>query len=120
MTTNPPTVSQAVIDEINREIAENRICIFSKGTKDAPRCGFTMQTAQFFNQLGLPFEMFDVVENPDKRQALNEMTNWPTLPKIFISGKFYGDMDIIGEMLQNGEFEQVIRQTFPEYVKAEA
>jgi len=109
--------AQAILDEVNAEISQNPICIYSKGTDTAPRCRFTIETAQFFQSLGVPFKMIDVLEQPDKRQVLSEMTEWPTLPKVFINQKFYGDTDILGPMLQNGELEQILRQTFTERVQ---
>jgi monothiol glutaredoxin len=99
-------------DEISREIAANTICIYGKGTKTAPRCGFTMETIEFFNRYGYPFEVIDVLENVPKRDALSEMTDWPTLPKVFIKGKFYGDTDILGPMAESGELTAVLKEAF--------
>ena len=73
-----------------------------------------MRTAQIFQQVGLPFEMQDVLENPEKRQYLNEVLEWPTLPKIFIDGEFQGGFDILVEMLQNGELEAELKKAFPD------
>lgn len=98
--------------EIEAEIKANPIIIYAKGTKEAPRCGFTMQTVAYFNELGHPFTMQDVLDNPEKRQALSEMTDWPTLPKVFIGGQFYGDTDILDEMKASGELQTVLAQTF--------
>lgn len=100
-------------DEIQREIAENKICIYTKGTKENPRCGFTIETAQFFDKLGVPYTMIDVLDNPPKRQLLSEIANWPTLPKTFINGEFYGDTDVLEPMLQNGELKGLLEQAFP-------
>jgi monothiol glutaredoxin len=99
-------------DEIKREIAENTILVYGKGTKDAPRCGFTAETIQFFNAFGYPFAVVDVLENMPKRQALSEHTDWQTLPKIFIDGKFYGDTDILGPMAKSGELSKVLEKAF--------
>ena len=99
-------------DEIQREIAGNPILVYGKGTKDAPRCGFTLETIQFFNHFGYPYEVVNVLENMPKRQVLAEMTDWPTLPKVFIAGKFYGDTDILGPMAQNGELQTVLAGAF--------
>src|SRR3984893_8624526 len=98
--------------QIADEIRENRILVYGKGTKSAPRCGFTLETVEFFNHFGYPFEVVDVLENMPKREVLAEMTNWPTLPKVFINGKFYGDTDILGPMAQNGELQTVLTETF--------
>jgi len=88
--------------------------IYGKGTKSAPRCGFTAETVQFFNKYGHPFEVINVLDNMPKRDALSKMTNWPTLPKVFIDGKFYGDTDILDEMELKGEVEPLLKTAFGE------
>ncbi len=105
-------MSQAIKDEIQREIAANKILVYGKGTKTMPRCGFTLETIEFFDHFGYPFEVIDVLEILPKRDVLSEMTNWPTLPKVFINGKFYGDTDILGPMVQSGELQSVLQETF--------
>jgi monothiol glutaredoxin len=99
-------------EEITREIADNTILVYGKGTKDAPRCGFTAETIQFFNGFGYPFAVIDVLENMPKRNALSELTDWQTLPKVFINGQFLGDTDILGPMAQNGELKTLLEQAF--------
>ena len=99
-------------DEIKREIADNPILVYGKGTKDAPRCGFTLETIQFFNAFGYPFEVVDVLEDMPKRQALAELTDWPTLPKVFIKGQFYGDTDILEPMARSGELGRLLEAAF--------
>ncbi len=99
-------------DEIKREIADNAILVYGKGTKDAPRCGFTLETIEFFNAFGYPFEVVDVLEDMPKRHALAELTDWPTLPKVFIKGQFYGDTDILEPMARSGELSKVLEAAF--------
>ncbi|MCH8156156.1 MAG: glutaredoxin [Nitrospinae bacterium] len=101
-------------DEIKEEIAKNKVLIYGKGTKTAPQCGFTSETIQFFEKYGYPFEVVNVLENMEKREALSKMTNWPTLPKVFIDGKFYGDTDILDEMEAKGEVEPLLKAAFGE------
>lgn len=105
-------MSEQLKSEIEREISANKILVYGKGTKTTPRCGFTLETIQFFDGFGYPFEVVDVLENVPKREVLAEMTNWPTLPKVFINGKFYGDTDILGPMAQNGELQNVLQEAF--------
>ncbi len=105
-------MSDAIRSEIDREVSSNTILVYGKGTKDAPRCGFTLETIQFFNHFGYPFEVVDVLENMPKRNVLAEMTDWPTLPKVFINGQFYGDTDILGPMAENGELQKVLDDAF--------
>ncbi|MDP9111533.1 MAG: glutaredoxin [Candidatus Eremiobacteraeota bacterium] len=105
-------MSDSIRQEIDTEIAANKILVYGKGTKSMPRCGFTLETIEFFNRFGYPFEVVDVLENVEKREVLAQMTNWPTLPKVFINGKFYGDTDILGPMDENGELTGVLKETF--------
>jgi monothiol glutaredoxin len=99
-------------DEIKREIADNTILVYGKGTKDAPRCGFTLETIQFFNAFGYPFEVVDVLENLPKREALAQLTDWATLPKVFIKGEFYGDTDVLEPMARSGELSRLLETAF--------
>jgi monothiol glutaredoxin len=105
-------MSDAIRTEIEQEVAANTILVYGKGTKDAPRCGFTLETIQFFSSFGYPFEVVDVLENMPKRTALAEMTDWPTLPKVFINGEFFGDTDVLGPMAEKGELQALLEKTF--------
>ncbi len=99
-------------DEIKRELADNTILVYGKGTKSAPLCGFTAETIEFFNAFGYPYEVVDVLENMPKRQALSEMTDWNTLPKVFIAAQFYGDTDILEPMARSGELAKLLEKAF--------
>ena len=101
-------------DQIKEEISKNKVLIYGKGTRMAPRCGFTAETVQFFDKYGYPVEVIDCLEDMEKREALSKMTNWPTLPKVFINGKFYGDTDILDEMEAKGEVEPLLKEAFGE------
>ncbi|MDQ2872695.1 MAG: glutaredoxin [Candidatus Eremiobacteraeota bacterium] len=105
-------MSDAIREQVTKEIADNKILVYGKGTKTMPRCGFTLETIEFFNRFGYPFEVVDVLENMPKREVLADMTNWPTLPKVFIGGKFYGDTDILGPMAEKGELQGVLKEAF--------
>ena len=99
-------------DEIQQEVKKHKILIYGKGTKAMPMCGFTKETMQFFDKYGYPYELIDVLQNPAKREALTKMTNWPTLPKVFINGHFYGDTDILDPMEKKGEVEPLLKEAF--------
>lgn len=98
--------------EIEQEIKTHKILIYGKGTKDFPMCGFTRETMVFFEKYGYPYEVVDVLSQPEKRQLLSEITNWPTLPKVFINGEFYGDTDILDPMEEKGEVEPLLKEAF--------
>ena len=101
---------------IDLEIKSSKILVYGQGTKTAPRCGFTLETIQFFDELGYPVEVVDVLGDDEKRRVLSDMTNWPTLPKVFIAGTFYGDTDILGPMRDSGELEKLLEDAFKEKV----
>lgn len=105
-------MADPIEEEVQKEIKENKILIYGKGTKSAPRCGFTMETVQFFDRYGYPYEVIDVLGNPEKREYLSKMTNWPTLPKVFINGTFFGDTDILEPMAKKGELEPLLKESF--------
>ncbi len=105
-------MADLIQDEIQRELQNNKILIYGKGTKSAPQCGFTMETMEFFDKFGYPYELINVLPHPEKREALNKMTNWPTLPKVFINGTFYGDTDVLGPMEQKGELQPLLKEAF--------
>ncbi len=111
-TEQPSTELDALQREINAEIDKHTILVYGKGTKTMPRCGFTLETIEFFNQFGYPFEVLDALGQDAKRARLSEMTNWPTLPKVFIDGTFYGDTDILGPMAESGELQTILEKTF--------
>ena len=105
-------MSETIAEEVENEIKENKILIYGKGTKAQPQCGFTLETVQFFTKYGYPFEVINVLGNNEKRDHLTKTTNWPTLPKVFINGKFYGDTDILDEMEKKGEVKPLLDEAF--------
>ncbi|MBI5197106.1 MAG: glutaredoxin [Nitrospirae bacterium] len=105
-------MSNPIEEEIQKEIQTHKILIYGKGTKSAPMCGFTVETIQFFLKYGYPFEVVDVLGNSAKREQLTRLTNWPTLPKVFINGQFFGDTDILDEMAKKGEIEPLLKTAF--------
>jgi monothiol glutaredoxin len=105
-------MGDSIEEEIQQEIKNHKVLIYGKGTKAMPMCGFTRETMQFFDKYGYPYEVIDVLNNPAKRDTLTRMTNWPTLPKVFINGQFYGDTDILDPMEKKGEVEPLLKQAF--------
>ncbi|MFQ5508558.1 MAG: glutaredoxin family protein [Leptospirillia bacterium] len=105
-------MSNPIEDEIRAEITENKILIYGKGTRTMPQCGFTHETVVFFEKYGHPFEVIDVLSQPEKREILSRITDWPTLPKVFIGGEFYGDTDILDKMEENGEVAPLLDKVF--------
>jgi monothiol glutaredoxin len=108
----PTRTVEDIQAQVQQLVTANKICIFSKGTKDAPRCGFTLETKEFFEKYNVPFEMVDVLDDMEMREVLTQMTNWRTLPKVFINGKFYGDTDVLVPMAESGELQDLLKEAF--------
>lgn len=98
-----------VIDEIRKEIAENKVLIYMKGTPSFPQCGFSARTIEVFEDLGYPYATVNVLADPEKREAIKTFSNWPTIPQVYINGEFIGGCDIIREMHAKGELEPLVR-----------
>ena len=105
-------MSNELLEHIQKEIAENKIVLFTKGTKEMPRCGFSARTIAVFNDLGKPFKTIDVLTTPGLRESLSTHSDWPTIPQVFIDGKFIGGCDIVTEMFQNGELRPLVEAAF--------
>lgn len=95
-------------ERIENLIKQNKIMVFMKGNKLMPQCGFSNNVVQILNVLGVPFETFDVLEDPDIRQGIKEYSSWPTIPQVYINGEFVGGSDILIELYQKGELQQVV------------
>jgi len=95
-------------DEIQKAISENPVLLFMKGTPDQPACGFSARTVAILQSLGQPFAAVNVLPDPRIRQELSALSNWPTIPQLFIDGELVGGCDIISEMYQSGELQQAL------------
>jgi len=98
-------------EQLKQDIAENRILIFAKGEKNAAMCGFSNQVMQIFHHLEVPFEVRNIFADPNIRPAICAMTDWPTIPQVFIDGSFIGGCDIVTEMYQSGELKKLLGQS---------
>ena len=107
-------MSDSFVAEREKEITENKILIYGKGTKLMPMCGFSGAVVEMFRELGRPFSMINVLENPDIRSRLKEISDWPTFPQVFVNGEFVGGCDIAREMYESGELKQLVEASFPE------
>jgi monothiol glutaredoxin len=101
-TTNP------LRDEISKAISENDVILFMKGTPNQPMCGFSARTVAIMQSLGRPFAAVDVLPDPRIRQELSAVSNWPTIPQLFVDGELVGGCDIVTEMYESGELQQLL------------
>ena len=105
-------VDDKILADIKKTIAGNTIVLFVKGTKDEPRCGFSARAIEVFKELGKPFEVVDILPDPRIRETLSAHSSWPTIPQVFIGGKFIGGSDIVMEMYQEGELQKLVDAAF--------
>ena len=99
---------EQILDEIQKIVGTHRVALFMKGTPEAPRCGFSARTVQALEALGAPFAAVDILPDPRIRQELSALSNWPTIPQLFVRGELVGGCDIVVEMYESGELAEVI------------
>jgi monothiol glutaredoxin len=102
------TPEQQISAAIQEAIADNDVLLFMKGTPEAPRCGFSARTVAALEAVGAPFAAVDILPDPRIRQELSALSNWPTIPQLFVRGELVGGCDIVSEMYETGELAQVI------------
>jgi monothiol glutaredoxin len=100
--------SNPIREAIAEAISENPTILFMKGTPDAPACGFSARTVAALQSLDAPFAAVDILPDPRIRQELSALSNWPTIPQLFVGGELVGGCDIVMEMLDSGELAEVL------------
>jgi len=100
----------SVHDQIAKDLAENDVMLFMKGTPVFPQCGFSAATVQVLSELGVKFKAVDVLKDPEIRQGIKEFSNWPTIPQLYVKGEFVGGCDIVKEMFEQGELEPYFKE----------
>ena len=103
-------MNQEIKDLINKELKDNDVCLFMKGTPDAPQCGFSMTVSNILKILEIKFKGINVLESAELRQGIKEFSEWPTIPQLYIKNEFIGGCDIIKEMYENGELKKKLQE----------
>src|SRR5437870_12496045 len=98
-----------VLNEIARELKDNKVVVYMKGTPSFPMCGFSAATVQVLREVGVPFKAIDVLAEPEKREAIKRFSNWPTIPQVYVGGKFIGGRGSRREMGVRGELAPPLR-----------
>jgi monothiol glutaredoxin len=96
-------------DAIEQAIAENRVILFMKGTPEQPACGFSRRTVAALQALDAPFAAVDILPDPRIRQELSALSDWPTIPQLFVDGELIGGCDIVTELFESGELADVLK-----------
>ena len=102
-------MAQQTNDLIKNEIENNEICLFMKGTPDAPQCGFSMAVTNILKILEVKFKGVNVLENQNLREGIKTYSDWPTIPQLYVKNEFIGGCDIIKEMYESGELGKLLK-----------
>ena len=97
-------------NKIKDFIDNNEVCLFMKGTPDAPQCGFSMAVSNILKHLNVNFKGVNVLEDPNLRQGIKDYSDWPTIPQLYINGEFVGGCDIVKEMFEKGELKKILSE----------
>ena len=100
-------MDQQTNDVIKNEIENNEVCLFMKGTPDAPQCGFSMATINILKLLEVNFKGINVLENQNLREGIKVYSDWPTIPQLYVKNEFIGGCDIVKEMFETGELAKL-------------
>ena len=103
-------MDQQTNEAIENEINNNDVCLFMKGTPDAPQCGFSMAVCNMLKILEVNFKGVNVLDNQQVREGIKEFSEWPTIPQLYIKKEFVGGCDIIKEMYESGDLKKVLEE----------
>ena len=110
-------MNDGVNNLIKNEIEQNDVCLFMKGTPEAPQCGFSMAISNMLKILEVNFKGINVLENEELRQGIKTFSDWPTIPQLYIKGEFLGGSDIVKEMYESGELQKKLSEKSINYTK---
>ena len=110
-------MNEATKNLIKNEVGQNDVCLFMKGTPDAPQCGFSMAISNMLKILEVDYKSFNVLENEELRQGIKEFSDWPTIPQLYLKGEFLGGCDIVKEMYESGELQKKLSEKSINYKK---
>ena len=102
---------------IENHIENNEVCLFMKGTPDAPQCGFSMAVTNLLKILDINFKAINVLENQSIREGIKTFSDWPTIPQLYVKKEFVGGCDIVKEMYENGELKKIFDDKNIKYKK---
>ena len=107
-------MADEVLATIDERVKKSKILLYMKGTPDSPQCGFSAHTVDILKSYGFPFDTEDVLADPQIRDGVKRYSNWPTIPQVFVDGKFIGGCDIVKEMHERGELAPLLKAAFSE------
>ena len=112
-------MSETALETIKRQISENPILLYMKGSPQAPQCGFSAKTIECMVGCGQRFAYVDILSNPEIRATLPSYAEWPTFPQLWVDGELVGGCDIVIEMFESGELEALLSETTERHTDSE-
>ena len=112
-------MSETALETIKRQISENPILLYMKGSPQAPQCGFSAKTIECMVGCGQRFAYVDILSNPEIRATLPSYAEWPTFPQLWVEGELVGGCDIVTEMFESGELEALLSETTERHTDSE-
>ncbi len=97
-------------ENIQSIINQNEICLFMKGTPEAPQCGFSMAVSNILKHLNVKFKGINVLEDQNLRQGIKDFSDWPTIPQLYVKGEFIGGCDIVKDMFEKGDLKNILQE----------
>ncbi len=105
-------MADEVLAKIDEKVKNSKVMLYMKGTPDFPQCGFSAHTVEILRSYGFPFDSEDVLADPAVRDGIKKYSNWPTIPQVYIDGKFVGGCDILHELHERGELGPMLKEAF--------
>jgi len=103
--------------KIKKELQNNEVCLFMKGTPDIPQCGFSLAVSNVLKHLGVNFKGVNVLEDDEIRQGIKDFSDWPTIPQLYIKEEFIGGCDIVKEMFESGDLQKKLHEKEIKYTQ---
>jgi monothiol glutaredoxin len=101
-------VAQDIFEKIQKQIDGNRVVLYMKGTPSLPQCGFSQVTSEILKRVGVEYQSYDVLQDPQLREGIKQFSNWPTIPQLYVDGEFVGGCDIVRAMYESGELQSLV------------
>ncbi len=102
------------LERIKKQVTENPVILYMKGSPDFPQCGFSARTVQALKQVGVPFAFVNIYEDEEVYRALPKFANWPTFPQLYVKGELVGGCDITLDLFQSGELQKMLNEAVGE------
>ena len=103
-------MANEVFERIQGEITEHPVMLYMKGNAMSPQCGFSARVVQILTHMGVPFKTANVLEDEELRDGIKQVSQWPTIPQLYVKGELVGGCDIVTEMFQSGELETLLAE----------